>query len=257
MVKSLDLRNLAISHYEKGKKAPEIAKLLENQVHRSTIHRWLTQYKRVGPVKIKKNPGRPRYEQRKKLVKLVKKRLNSKNTRKSLRTMAQDFKSNTRTIKRALNEDLNKKCYKKIRVQRLKKEQKQKRKSCCAWIRKNITRKKLEKMMFTDEIFFTKNGYFNTKNDVIWANSRIEANKAGGRHEKEKFPVSIMVALGATWNGLTVPYFFEKGERLNSNTYTEKLLPFYEKQGNPLFKNKDWSFQQDGASSHTGSKAQK
>ncbi|CAF1535716.1 unnamed protein product, partial [Adineta steineri] len=37
---------------------------------------------------------------------------------------------------------------------------------------------------------------------------RCDANEAGGYHETEKFPVSLMVALGATWNGLTEPYFF-------------------------------------------------
>ena len=159
--------------------------------------------------------------------------------------MAHDFKSNTRTIKRILNEDLNKKSYKTIRVQRFKNDQKQQRKSCCVWIRKNITRKKLEKMMFTDEIFFTKNRFFHSKNNVIRANCRIEANKAGGHHENKKILVAIMVALGATWNGFTAPYFFEKGERFNSNTYIEKLLPFYKKQGNRIFKNQYWSFQQD------------
>ena len=99
--------------------------------------------------------------------------------------------------------------------------------------------------MFTDEIFFTKNGFFNSKNDVIRANYRIEANKAGGHHEYKKFIVAIMVALGATCNGFTAPNFFEKGERFNNNKYIEKLLPFYKKQGNRIFKNQYWSFQED------------
>ncbi|CAF4902674.1 unnamed protein product, partial [Rotaria sp. Silwood1] len=70
-------------------------------------------------------------------------------------------------------------------------------------------------MTFTDEKIFTKNGYLNPKNDVVWADSRCDANERGGVHEKEKFPVSVMIALGATWNGLTEPYFFEKDKRLN------------------------------------------
>ena len=36
------------------------------------------------------------------------------------------------------------------------------------------------------------------KNDIIWADSWYDANEAGGYHETEKFPVSVMVA---TWNG--------------------------------------------------------
>jgi len=46
MVKSKDVRDIAISHYKNGKKAPEIAKLLANKVHRSTIDRWLHRYKK-------------------------------------------------------------------------------------------------------------------------------------------------------------------------------------------------------------------
>ena len=52
---------------------------------------------------------------------------------------------------------------------------------------------------------FTKNGYFNPKNDVVWANSRSDVNERGGIHEKEKYPISVMVAI---WNGLTEPCFF-------------------------------------------------
>ena len=76
-------------------------------------------------------------------------------------------------------------------------------------------------MMFSGEKIFTRNGYFNRKNDVIWADSRYDANEVGGYHETEKFPVSVMVVLSATWNGLTEPYCFSKNVRLNGKTYHE------------------------------------
>jgi hypothetical protein len=85
--------------------------------------------------------------------------------------MDKDFKTSDRTIKRILNIDLNKKCYRKIIVQKLKEDQKPIRKTCCQCIRKNISRSKPEKMMFTDEKLFTKNGYFNPKNDAVWADN--------------------------------------------------------------------------------------
>ncbi|CAF4275868.1 unnamed protein product [Rotaria magnacalcarata] len=105
--------------------------------------------------------------------------------------------------------------------------------------------------MFTDEKIFTRNGYFNRKNDVVWANNRNDANEYGGIHEREKYPVSIIVALGATWNGITVPFFFQMGERLNGKTYLDELLPFYKMEGDRLFGHQNWRFQQDGASCHT------
>ena len=97
----------------------------------------------------------------------MKKRLDSNNTRKSLRTMAKDFKSSVQTIKRVLNINLKKKCYRKITAQKLKEDKKSIRKTCCQWIRKNINHNKLKIMMFTNENIFTKNGYFNPKNDVV------------------------------------------------------------------------------------------
>jgi hypothetical protein len=170
--------------------------------------------------------------------------------------MAKDFGSKRETIRRVLIQDLGKKCYRKIKVQKLKEDQKPLRKSCCIWIRKNIDRKRLERMMFTDEKIFTRNGYFNPKNDVVWADSRSDANDQGGLHEAEKYPVSVLVALGATWNGLTDPYFFGKGERLDGKIYHEVLLPFYKEEGDKLFGHQSWGFQQDGASAHTDHRAQ-
>lgn len=257
MVKSRDVREIALSHYESGKKAPEIATLLANKVHRTTVHRWIHQYQQSGSIDVKQKSGRPKTGRTKRLINLVKKRLGSDIPRKSLRTMAKDFKSNSRTIKRILNIDLNKKCYRKINVQKLKEDQKPIRKICCQWIRKNITRNKLQNMMFTDEKIFTRNGYFNPKNDIVWADDRSDANEHDGLHQMEKYPVSIMVALGVTWYGLTHAYFFLKGERLNGQTYRNQLLPFYKKEGDRLFGHENWGFQQDGASSHTDGEAQR
>ncbi|CAF4341426.1 unnamed protein product [Rotaria magnacalcarata] len=85
-------------------------------------------------------------------------------------------------------------------------------------------------MMFTDEKLFTKNGYFNPKNDVIWADDRSDANKRGELHSMQQYPVSVMVAVGATWYGLTRLYFFLKGEHLTDQSYQDKLLPFYKEE---------------------------
>ncbi|CAF2219076.1 unnamed protein product [Rotaria magnacalcarata] len=111
--------------------------------------------------------------------------------------------------------------------------------------------------MFTDEKIFTRNGYFNPKNDAVWANNRNDANEYGGIREREKYPVSIMVALGATWNGITVPFFFQRSERLNGKTYLDELLPFYQMEGDRLFEHQNWGFQQDGASCHTDKSVKK
>ncbi|CAF4597146.1 unnamed protein product [Rotaria sp. Silwood2] len=65
-----------------------------------------------------------------------------------------------------------------------------------------------------------------------------------------------MVAIDATWNGLTVPYFFAKDERLNGECYRVKLLPFYKEEGDRLFMHSNWCLVQDGATAHTDRKTQ-
>ena len=94
------------------------------------------------------------------------------------------------------------------------------------------------------------------KTTSYWADDRSDATERDGLYSKEKYPVSIVVALGATWYGLTSPYFFQQGQYLNGQTYHDKLLPFYQKEGNESFGHKNWWFQQDGASSHLNQKNQ-
>ena len=110
-------------------------------------------------------------------------------------------------------------------------------------------------MMFTDEKYFTRNGFFNPENDIVWDDSRSDANELGGTFELEKYPINVMVAIGATWEGLTKPYFFVNGERLNTESYC-RLLTFYKHEGDRLFGNDNWTFQQDGASCHTSVESQ-
>ena len=84
MVKSLNLQKVPLSHFQYDKKAPEIAKLLASKVHRSTIDRWLRRYQQTGSFRLKPKLGQPKIGRTKRLNNLVKKRLDSNNTRKSL-----------------------------------------------------------------------------------------------------------------------------------------------------------------------------
>ena len=90
-----------------------------------------------------------------------------------------------------------------------------------------IDRSKFERIMFIDEQIFTTNGYFNSKNDLIWTDDRSDDNERGGLHSIEKYPMCLVVPIDATSYRLTRPYFFLKGERLNGQSYHDQLLSFY------------------------------
>ena len=75
MVKSNDIRDVAISHFKNGKKAPEIARLLANKLRKSKVDRWIRQLQQSGSIAIKPKSGRPRTGRTKRLINLVKKSL--------------------------------------------------------------------------------------------------------------------------------------------------------------------------------------
>ena len=81
--------------------------------------------------------------------------------------MAKHFGSNHQTIKRILNPDLYKECYRRISVQDSKGDQKSERKIRCQWIRKNIDRSKVERLMFNAKKVFIRNGLVNPKMTLL------------------------------------------------------------------------------------------
>jgi hypothetical protein len=255
MTKPKCMKDIAISHYLNGKKAPEISKLLCNRVSRMQVDRWIKAHQNPPRVCHQVTRGRPRAARTKRVVNFVAKRLKSKSPRKSSRTMAKDYNSSATTILRILHEDLGKRAWRKLKAPKLTKGHIAKRKTCCIWMRKHIKLESTRKMMWTDEKIYTLNGYYNPQNDVIWADDRESANDEGGFHEEKKYPEAVMVAMGITWNGLTKPYFFKKGFRLNTKRYVS-VLKFYKKEGDRLFSDTNWGFQQDGASCHTSDESQ-
>jgi hypothetical protein len=250
------LKDIVISHFLEGKKAPEISELLSNKVHRSTVNRWILDYSNPKRVAQKRPVGRPRSVRTKKLIYKVKNRLNSTVMRKSSRNMAKDFGTCQDTILKVLHDDLGVKPYRKIRVPKLTEKHINERLTISRWIRKHIKKAKTKKMMWVDEKVFTSNGYFNPQNDITWALSREEATELGATIEEEKYPEAVMIGMGITWNGLTEPFIFEEdGFRLNTKKYLP-VLEFYKNEGDRLFGHNNWGFAQDGASCHTSNPTQ-
>ena len=82
-------------------------------------------------------------------------------------------------------------------------------------MRKSLKKEDRDKILFSDEKYFSVEGVFNRQNERVYATSRLEADKKGGIKEKSKYPKRIMVWLGASKTGLTSPIIFAPGETLS------------------------------------------
>lgn len=104
----------------------------------------------------------------------------------------------------------------------------------------------------------------NTKNQVIWSQTRVEADEAGGVVGIEKFSPGTMLFGGVSWRGLiptNAPIFvddflqdnfdFERGEKktVNGDRYSV-LLRQFQPEVLRLYPNRDAIWQDDGATIH-------
>ena len=243
------LRILVNSHYLQGKKCLEIYHALAKSVLKRTIQRWIQLFINKNQVVAIKSRGRPPTVRSKKLVKKVKKFFDKTEHRKSIRKLALDFDCDKRTMSRIVYKDLGLKKYTPTVVPRLTDAQKKKRLACARWWRKNFNQLSSRKVMFSDEKWFDSDGQSNPKNDVVYANSRDEADLIGGLHEVEKWPLKCMCFLGATFNGFTEPVFLPAKTSFNTDFYINECMDIIRRDGRKLIGD-DFILQQDGASAH-------
>ena len=104
--------------------------------------------------------------------------------------------------------------------------------------------------MFSDEKMFDGDGQLNPKNDVIYAESREEANQNGGLFEKHKYPLKVMVWCGITFNGATKIVVLPPKTSFDSNFYIQNVIPLVKEEGDRLI-GKNFMYQQDGSTCHT------
>ncbi|TLO71586.1 hypothetical protein FEG37_18500, partial [Acinetobacter baumannii] len=80
------------------------------------------------------------------------------------------------------------------------------------------------KFLFTDEKIFTIEQHFNKQNDRIYAQSSKEASQLVDRVQRGHYPTSVMVWWGISYEGVTEPYFCEKGIKTSAQVYQDTIL---------------------------------
>ena len=247
-MKSLDIQKLVFSKFQNGVGPTKIFNDLNGIIGLSTVKRWCKIIKETGSINLSKPSGRPCTVRTKAAIKKVKQQLQrEKNV--TTRKLSKKIGIPRTSLRRILKNDLKYCPYKRIIEPALTDDHKAKRKKFANWVRTNFKKEQTMKIIFSDEKMFDIDGVYNSQNERIWASDRVTANKNGGIKKKQKFPQKVMVWLGICSKGLTPLVIFDGGA-LNHTRYINEALPVALKYGNKVFEN-DWTFQQDGATSHT------
>lgn len=212
-------RKLINVHYQKGKNVNEIYEALGRKVSKRTIYNWIDKINKRKSIVAYTSPGRKRSVRSKTFIAKVKRNVLTNKKRKSAKKLAKELGCAKFTIDQTIHVDLGLKCYRAITVPALTDSDKKKRKTCCEWIRKKFNKKDVKSIMHSDEKMFDGDGQFNIKNDVVYAESREEANLNGGLHPKRKYPYRVMVWVGLTYNGPTTPVFLPAKTSFDSQFY--------------------------------------
>jgi transposase len=254
MAKSDVLRNITLFHLRKGVSPQRLRGLLGNLVSLRTIWRWAAMVKRTGKLKRKKIPGRPKTVRTRSIINNVRHRIRRG---KSQRQIADDLQISRKSIQNIIGQNLHQRFYICRKSCLLTPQHKRKRRQFCRWADQTITRADLRNIMFSDEKNFVAIPITNRRNSGVYAHSRTEADAIGSRAIRSQHPTTIMVWLGITWNGLTQPIFFERGEKLNARLYIDKVLTHVKREGDRLFQHGHWTYQQDGAPAHRSGVSQR
>ena len=253
MVKS-DVRNFqktaALFHLRKGVSPQQLPGIFGNLVSLRTAWRWSALVKKTGKLAKEKKRGRRKTVRTRKIVKKVSSRVRHRN---SQRQIAEDLQISVGSVNNIINQNLRLRYYICRKSCLLTPQNKRKRHNQSRRIdgaANGVTLADLKKIMFSDEKNFVAIPVTNRRNAVVYVHSRAEADAFGSRPTRNQHPQTIMVWLGVTWNGLTQPIFFERGERLNAKLYIDKVLTHMNREGERLFQHGHWTYQQDGVPAH-------
>jgi len=124
----------------------------------------------------------------------------------------------------------------------------QRRVNFCHWVTQQTNREPdfLNKVLFTDEATFTRNGYFNCHNKHVWANANPHASFVN--HNQTQFKINVWV--GILGDNLIGPYLLP--QNLNGHiylTFLQETLPDLLEDVPIALRRRMW-FQQDGTPAH-------
>lgn len=213
----------------------------------------------TGSVARKKGSGRPRSARCPDNIKTVQALACSQEedgdegTHQTPRQIADQTGISRSSVRRIIHKDLEMKTYGRTYAKKLSDREKSLRVSRGKRLLRRLTKAKLGRTFFSDETNFSVGLYRNRQNDKFYSAAQKKRDVPDSRliRETVAFPQKVMVSAAVSKLGKTSIIFCESGMKVNQHVYKKflqkKLIPDMKKLGG----RKGYSFQQDGATSHT------
>jgi len=237
-----------------GKTNPEIVKVLK--APKSTVRDAVKRYQELGTTGDRPRCGRPRTARTPTKIKCIRERIR-RNPKRSMRKIAKSLDIDEKSVRTIVKEDLKLSPFKMTNRQQLTDLQKQKRLD-----RSKILLNAMKdgtqagEIVFSDEKMFTVEAKFNSQNDRILAKSADSIPPSIKTVFRRQKPASVMVwaAISESWRSPLI--FVKEGAKINAKSYIEDILTPVQVEMKKHFKDRPFTFQQDGAPSHTANKTQ-
>ncbi|UYV66605.1 hypothetical protein LAZ67_4002285 [Cordylochernes scorpioides] len=239
-----------------GRSPKEIVDFLK--LPKTTIYRVKKQFdeadsNKEGIATRKKHSRRSDRVRGEEFVKNVKEKIDG-NPGKSMRAIAKEMDVGSMTIVRTIHEDLGLKSYALRKGQLLTENMKNNRKGKAAALLNNLKHDSFGKLrFFSDEKNFDVDQKVNLRNDRWICKDPSEIPVV----MHTKFPASVMVLGVISSEGdVMPPHFFEKGLRMNADTYINVLETVVKPWMDMVAAGRKYVFQQDSAPAHKAKKTQ-
>lgn len=250
-------RVAVIALHKCGHSASTIFKLLQKLgISRSFVFRTIKRWKDVQSVDDSKRSGRPRSVCTPAAIQRVRSRINRNPVRKQ-KVMALQMSLKRGSLKSIINRHLKLRAYRRKKGHLLNNRLRTLRRLRSRVLLKRYANKAHRNILFSDEKIFTIEETYNKQNDRVYARSSTLAGKKAPRVIRGHHPSSVMVWLGASYQGMTEVHFCEKGVKTGAMVYQNTVLDKVVKPlSQTLFKNQHWVFQQDSAPAHKAKSTQ-
>ena len=177
-------------------------------------------------------------------------------TSKSTRTIAAEIGVSATSVRRIAKNDLKLSSFKRLPVQVISEDTRQKRLSRSKALLQRLTVPKIKSVFFTDEKIFYIDPPINSQNNRVWSRGK-KCDVAQSRLlvQRAKFSARVMVSAGVYLGGRGRLHVVDEKTKINSDYYTGNLLPKLIEDCNANLKRR-FIFQQDGAPAHTSGQSQ-